>query len=73
MYLVLMADPRLVPDAMHIEEISYRELRELSYMGAGVLHEDSVFPVRKKGIAVNIKITNRPQDKGTMILPTKEN
>lgn len=64
-----MADPRVVEDAINIAEVSYKELRELSYMGAGVLHEDAIFPVRDKGIPVNIKNTNAPDDDGTMILP----
>ncbi|MEX1377901.1 MAG: aspartate kinase [Eubacteriales bacterium] len=64
-----MADPRIVPDAINIDEVSYKELRELSYMGAGVLHEESVFPVRKMEIPVHIKNTNSPQDKGTLIIP----
>ncbi len=63
-----MTDPRIVPDAKHMETISYRELRELSYMGAGVLHEDSVFPVRQAGIPVNIRNTNDPEAKGTFIV-----
>ncbi len=67
-----MADPRVVPDAVNIEEVSYKELRELSYMGAGVLHEESVFPVRKMKIPVHIKNTNSPQDKGTMIIPVSK-
>ncbi|GAA0718077.1 aspartate kinase [Clostridium malenominatum] len=64
----LMADPRIVEDPKNISEISYRELRELSYMGATVLHEDAIFPVRKAGIPINIKNTNRPEDKGTLIV-----
>lgn len=67
-----MADPRIIEDALNIEEVSYKELRELSYMGAGVLHEESVFPVRKKGIPVHIKNTNSPSDKGTMIIPVSK-
>ncbi len=67
-----MADPRIVTDAVNIEEVSYKELRELSYMGAGVLHEESVFPVRKKQIPVHIKNTNSPADKGTMIIPVNK-
>lgn len=67
-----MTDPRIVEDAKKIEEVSYKELRELSYMGAGVLHEESVFPVRKKGIPVHIKNTNSPLDKGTMIIPVNK-
>ena len=64
----LMADPRIVKDPATIETITYRELRELSYMGATVLHEDAVFPVRSAGIPINIRNTNRPDDKGTMIV-----
>lgn len=63
-----MADPRIVEDPAPIETITYRELRELSYMGANVLHEDAIFPVRKEGIPINIKNTNRPSDPGTMIV-----
>ena len=48
--------------------ITYRELRELSYMGATVLHEDAIFPVRKEGIPINIRNTNAPEDKGTLIV-----
>lgn len=62
-----MADPRIVPDAQYIATITYRELRELSYMGATVLHEDAVFPVRKAGIPTNIRNTNDPKHPGTMI------
>ena len=51
-----------------IETITYRELRELSYMGASVLHEEAIFPVRKEGIPINIRNTNRPDDPGTMIV-----
>ncbi len=64
---LLVADPRIVPDAKPIGTISYKELRELSYMGASVLHEDAVFPVRKANIPINIRNTNRPEDPGTMI------
>ena len=64
----LAADPRIVKDPEVIEVITYKELRELSYMGAGVLHESVVFPVRKEGIPVNIRNTNAPEDKGTMIV-----
>lgn len=66
---MLFTDPRIVENPRTIENISYRELRELSYMGASVLHEDAVFPVRKAGIPINIRNTNRPSDAGTMILP----
>ena len=64
----MMADPRIVKDPCIIQEITYRELRELSYMGATVLHEDAVFPVRTAGIPINIRNTNRPDDPGTMIV-----
>ncbi len=63
-----MADPRIIKNAAHIQELSYEELRELSYMGAGVLHENAIFPVRALGIPINIKNTNRPQDEGTYIV-----
>lgn len=65
----LVADPRIVKSPEGIKVISYRELRELSYMGAGVLHEDAIFPVRVANIPINIRNTNAPQDKGTMIVP----
>ena len=64
----LRADPRIVKDPKVIDVITYKELRELSYMGATVLHEDAIFPVRVAGIPINIKNTNRPNDKGTMIV-----
>jgi aspartate kinase len=64
----LMADPRIIDDPSPIKSISYRELRELSYMGATVLHEDAIFPVRYAKIPINIRNTNRPQDPGTMIV-----
>ena len=64
----LVADPRIVKDPVGIDTITYRELRELSYMGASVLHEDAIFQVRSKGIPINIKNTNRPQDEGTWIV-----
>ena len=66
----LVADPRIVEDPEVIETITYRELRELSYMGASVLHEDAIFPVRKEGIPINIRNTKRPEDKGTLIVET---
>ncbi len=65
----LMADPRIVPDAKVIETVTYSELRELSYMGATVLHEDSIFPVRKARIPIHVLNTNEPEAKGTMIVP----
>lgn len=64
----LVTDPRIVKNPAVIETITYRELRELSYMGATVLHEDAIFPVRKEGIPINIKNTNAPEDPGTMIV-----
>lgn len=64
----MMADPRIIDNPCIIQEITYRELRELSYMGATVLHEDAVFPVRMAGIPINIRNTNRPEDAGTMIV-----
>ena len=64
----LIADPRIVKNPRSIETITYKELRELSYMGASVLHEDAIFPVRKAGIPINIRNTNAPEDKGTLIV-----
>lgn len=64
----LVADPRIINNPEVIETITYRELRELSYMGATVLHEDAIFPVRKEGIPINIRNTNAPEQKGTMIV-----
>ena len=64
----MMTDPRIVENPCSIETITYRELRELSYMGATVLHEDAIFPVRYAGIPINIKNTNKPEDRGTMIV-----
>lgn len=64
----MMADPRIINNPCIIDTITYRELRELSYMGATVLHEDAIFPVRHAGIPINIKNTNAPQDRGTMIV-----
>ena len=64
----LTCDPRIVDDPAPIKTITYKELRELSYMGAIVLHEDAIFPVRKAGIPINIKNTNKPDDEGTMIV-----
>ncbi len=64
----LMADPRIVTNPKPIEKITYKELRELSYMGAPVLHEEAIFPVRQAGIPINIKNTNNPNDPGTMII-----
>ena len=69
---LLMADPRIVKDPEPISRISYVELRELSYMGASVLHEDAVFPARKAGIPINIRNTNEPEDPGTIITTEAE-
>jgi len=74
---ILMADPKIVKDPKPIPQITFEELRALAYMGASVLHEESISPVREKGIPLNIRNTNRPQDAGTIILEkidaTKEN
>lgn len=64
----LVADPRIIQNPEGIETITYRELRELSYMGASVLHEDAIFPVRREGIPINIRNTNQPEDEGTWIV-----
>lgn len=64
----LITDPRIIDNPEGIETITYRELRELSYMGASVFHEDAIFPVRKEGIPINIKNTNKPEDEGTWIV-----
>ena len=68
----LMADPRIVENPKRIERLTYRELRELSYMGATVLHEDSIFPVRTAGVPTNIKNTNDPDHPGTMIVMSND-
>jgi len=65
----LMADPRIIDNPKPIKTITYKELRELSYMGATVLHEDAIFPVRYSKIPINIKNTNSPKDPGTFIVP----
>ena len=64
----LIADPRIINQPEGIDVITYRELRELSYMGATVLHEDAIFPVRQMGIPINIRNTNAPEDNGTWIV-----
>ncbi len=64
----LIADPRIIENPIGIDVITYRELRELSYMGAGVLHEDAIFPVRQENIPINIRNTNAPEDSGTWIV-----
>lgn len=63
----LMADPRIIPEAKQIRTISYKELRELSYMGASVLHEDAIYPARMANIPINIRNTNEPEAEGTFI------
>ena len=65
---VLVADPRIIENPKPIDTVTYKELRELSYMGASVLHADAIFPVRTEGIPINIRNTNRPEDKGTFIV-----
>ena len=65
---ILVADPRIIYKPEGIETITYRELRELSYMGFNVLHEDAIFPVRREGIPINIRNTNAPEDNGTWIV-----
>ena len=64
----LIADPKIIKNPKGIDVITYRELRELSYMGATVLHEDAIFPVRREGIPINIRNTNAPDDEGTWIV-----
>lgn len=68
----LVADPRIVPDARGIGEVTYRELRELSYMGANVLHDEAIFPVREPGIPINIRNTKKPEHPGTMIVSERQ-
>ncbi|MBR0093922.1 MAG: aspartate kinase, partial [Synergistaceae bacterium] len=65
---LLMADPHIVSSPAVIKSITYRELRELAYMGASVIHEDAIFPVKKAGIPINIRNTNKPDDPGTWIV-----
>ncbi|MGB4408101.1 MAG: aspartate kinase [Sphaerochaeta sp.] len=69
---VFSVDPRLIPDAKVINEMTYREVRELAGVGAGVFHEEAIAPILASGIPINVKNTNAPQDAGTMILPTRE-
>ncbi len=69
---ILMADPKIVKDPAPIAKITYAELQELAFAGASVLHEDSILPVKERGIALNIRNTNRPQDPGTMIVEEVE-
>lgn len=68
----MMTDPRVVPGAKVISEITYRELRELSYRGATVLHDEAIFPVRERKIPINIRNTNSPDDPGSLILPERD-
>ena len=68
---LLMADPRMVKQPLGVEDITYREIRELSYMGASVFHDEAMFPVREVNIPIHIRNTNRPDDVGTRILPTR--
>ena len=69
---LLMADPRIVEDACPIGEVTYRELRELAYMGAQVLHEETIFPASEAGIPIQIKNTNAPDDPGTRIVASRD-
>jgi len=69
---LLMADPRIVKCALSINYVSYREIRELAYSGASVLHDESIYPCRAKNIPINIRNTNSPGDQGTIIGPTPE-
>ena len=68
----LVTDPRIVENPRRIDVITYAELRELSYMGAMVFHEDAIFPVRREGIPINIRNTNEPSDPGTMIVASSD-
>ncbi len=68
----LVTDPRIVENPKLIETITYRELRELSYMGASVLHEEAIFPVQQAGIPINIRNTNAPENRGTMIVASAD-
>ncbi len=65
---LLMSDPRVVENPCHMDLVTYREIRELSYMGASVFHDEAILPVREAGIPINIRNTNRPDDPGTMIV-----
>ena len=66
---LLMADPRVVENPCHMDLVTYSEIRELSYMGASVFHDEAILPVREAGIPINIKNTNKPEEPGTMIVP----
>ena len=65
---IYVADPRIIKNSLPCKRLTYRELRGMSYMGANVLHDDAIFPVREKNIPINIRNTNRPEDEGTMIM-----
>ena len=65
---IYVADPRIIKNSLPCKRLTYRELRGMSYMGASVLHDDAIFPVREKNIPINIRNTNRPEDEGTMIM-----
>jgi len=65
---IYVADPRIIANSLPCKRLTYRELRGMSYMGANVLHDDAIFPVREKNIPINIRNTNKPDDKGTMIM-----
>jgi aspartate kinase len=67
----LMADPNIVENPKRIDEVTYRELRELSYMGAKVLHDEVIFPIRSTGTRINVRNTNDPDNPGTMIVPSR--
>lgn len=69
---ILMADPRIVDNPKRIEKITYSELRELSYMGANVLHEEAIFPVKEENIPINIRNTNEPDNPGTIIITNND-
>ncbi len=69
---LLMCDPRIIADPLPIKEVPYRELRELSYMGANVFHEEAMFPVHEANIPTNIRNTDEPDHPGTMILPSRQ-
>jgi aspartate kinase len=68
---LLMADPRMVDDPLGVEDITYREIRELSYMGASVFHDEAMFPVREVNIPIHIRNTNQPEAVGTCIRPSR--
>ena len=68
----MVCDPRIVPEAKVIKQITYKEVRELSYMGASVLHAEAIAPVMKRRIPINIKNTFKPEDEGTMIVPNEQ-